>query len=174
MADEAIYLSVGYYKDEESADTIRNTIESMYRAANIDLVDVAMLTKSEDGKLHAKESRELTTRKGARRGAIIMGIFGLIYPPSFIASVIAGGGIGAIAGRIRDTGIKKAEMRKVADQLQPGDAAVVVLANESSQTLIVDTLDQLGGRVESHELGGETSADVASLARETSATTESE
>jgi uncharacterized membrane protein len=171
MDDQTMYLSVGYFKDEESAETIRGTIESMHRAANIDLVDVAMVTKSEDGKLHVKESRELTAGKGARRGAIILGIFGLIYPPSFIASVIAGGGIGAIAGRIRDTGIKKAEMRKVTDKLEPGMAAVVVLANEASQKMIVDTLDELGGQVESHQLGGETAADVAALAGETSAPT---
>lgn len=168
MAD-TINMSVGHFKDEDSAKQILDTLESMHSAGTISLVDMAMLTKSDDGKLHVHETRELTAGKGARRGAIITGIVGLIYPPSFIISALAGGGIGALAGRIRDTGIKKEQVQRVADELGPSMAAVVTLYKSNSRDLVEDTLNKLGGELDSHDLGPETSADVAALADEHSA-----
>jgi uncharacterized membrane protein len=163
---DSIQMSVGFYKDPEEARLILDTLESMHKAATIDLVDMAMLTKADDGKLHVAETRELTAAKGSLRGAIVMGVVGLIYPPSLIASVLAGGGIGAIAGRIRDTGIKKDQIQRVADDLKPGMAAVVALYKTTSHELVDDTLKQLGGELESHVLGAETAADVEAIAQE--------
>lgn len=163
---EAVHLTVGYYEDIESAKLILHTLEAMDNASTISLVDVAMMTKEEDGKLKVHETEELTTGKGARRGAVIMGVVGLIFPPSFIASVLVGGGIGALAGRIRDTGIKKDQMQNVAEHLQPGMAAIVALSDEASVKQIENTAVAAGGRLESHELGEETSADVVALASE--------
>ena len=40
--------------------------------------------------------------------------------------------IGAVAGRVRDTGIKNPKLKEVADQLEPGKAAVIALVEESS------------------------------------------
>ncbi len=163
---ETINFTVGFYDDTESSKVILDTLQSMHKATTIDIVDMAMLTKSDDGKLKVEETRELTAGKGARRGALVLGVVGLIYPPSLIASVIAGGGIGALAGRIRDTGIKKEQIQRIADELEPGKAAVVVLSKAGSRELVEDTLERLEGQLESHELGPETSADVDALAQE--------
>jgi uncharacterized membrane protein len=96
------------------------------------LVDSALITKDEDGKLKVEETTELTTRKGARRGAIITGVLGIIYPPSLLGSVLVGGAIGAVAGRLRDTGIKNPQLKEIADRLEPGKAAVIALAEDWS------------------------------------------
>lgn len=167
MAKDTIHLTVGYYNDEESAKLVLDSLESMHRNNTITLVDAALLTREEDGKLTVHETHELTTGKGARRGAAILGVVGLIYPPSFIASAVLGGGIGALAGRIRDTGIKKDQMQRIAEQLEPGMLALATLSDEASTRLIVDTIEAAGGKRDSHELGPETSEDVVALARET-------
>lgn len=168
MAEEKnIHLTVGYFDDEESAKLVVDSFDSMHKNLAINLVDAALLSKNEDGKLKVHETEELTTGKGARRGAVILGVVGLIYPPSFIASTLLGGGIGALAGRIRDTGIKKDQMKGIADELEPGMLAVVTLSDEESTRLIIDTIKAANGKLDSHELGAETSADVVALANET-------
>lgn len=168
--DDKIYLSVGFYEDVESAEMVLETLESMNSGALINLVDAAILTKAEDGKLHVDETRDVSAGKGARRGAVIMGVFGLIFPPSIIASALVGGGLGALAGQIRDTGIKRSNIRRVAEQLEPGKTAVVVLSDVGSRHRVEETLNRLDGGAESHELGPETSQDVIALAGNTAAT----
>lgn len=120
-------LLAAVYPNEEHAKTTLDMLESMHRAVTITLIDAAMVTKDADGKVHVKETAELTTRKGATRGAVIAGVFGLIFPPSLIASVLAGGAVGAIAGKLRDTGIKSAQITDIANQIEPGKAAVIAL-----------------------------------------------
>ena len=126
----SVQLLAAVYPDRSHAETIFDMLHEMHRATTINLVDSAMITKNEDGKIKIEETKELTTRKGARRGAIITGVFGLIYPPSLLGSVLVGGAIGAIAGRLRDTGIKHPRLREIADGLEPGQAAVIALTDE--------------------------------------------
>lgn len=104
----------------------------------------ARQAKGKDGKVHVKETKELTTGKGARRGAIIAGVFGLVYPPSLIASVVAGGGTGALASKLRDTGIKNDHLKKIADQLDAGKAAVIALAEDEYVPEVQNAMNNLG------------------------------
>jgi len=151
---KSVQLLAAVYPDEEHAKTTIDMLHDMHRAANIDLVDSAMITKDAEGKIKVHETKELTTAKGARRGAIIAGVVGLIYPPSLIGSALVGGVIGAVAGRIRDTGIKNPQLKEIADKLEPGKAAVIALVAEESTlaaqnalagyegTLVIQALDE--------------------------------
>jgi uncharacterized membrane protein len=127
-----VQLLAAVYPDLDHAKVTIDMLHDMHRAANIDLVDSALVTKNEEGKIKVEETTELTTIKGARRGAIITGVIGLIYPPSLIASALVGGALGAVAGRIRDTGIKNPQLKEIADKLEPGKAAVIALVAEES------------------------------------------
>jgi uncharacterized membrane protein len=164
--DKNVHLMAGVYDGRERAKVILDMLESMHREGTITLVDAAMLTKNEKGKLEVEETAELTGRDGARRGAIILGIVGLIYPPSLIATVIAGGGIGALAGKLRDTGIKKDQMREIAKKLDGDEAAVMALAEAESVVAIEVALKGYEGELITQELGPELSADVAALSQE--------
>jgi uncharacterized membrane protein len=129
---KTVQLLAATYPDLEHARVTFDMLQKMHRAANIDLVDSALVRKDEKGKIRIEETTELTTGKGARRGAIITGVFGLIYPPSLLGSALVGGAVGAISGRLRDTGIKNPRLKEIADQLEPGKAAVVALAEDWS------------------------------------------
>jgi uncharacterized membrane protein len=149
-----VQLLAAVYPDQEHAKVTFDMLHEMHRATNITLVDSAMITKNEDGKIKIEETKELTTRKGAKRGAIITGVLGVIYPPSLLGSVLVGGAIGAVAGRLRDTGIKNPQLKEIADRLEPGKAAVIALAEEASTakvqqalagyegTLVIQALDE--------------------------------
>jgi uncharacterized membrane protein len=156
MTDKPVQLLAAVYPNEEHAKTTIDMLHEMHRAANIDLVDSAMITKNEDGKIKVHETKELTTGKGARRGAIITGVIGLIYPPSLIASALVGGAIGAVAGKVRDTGIKNPKLKEIADNLEPGKAAVIALVDESSTLAVQNALEGYEGTLVIQALDKET------------------
>jgi uncharacterized membrane protein len=151
---KTVQLLAAVYPNQEHAKVIFDMLHEMHRATTITLVDSALITKNDEGKVKVEETTELTARKGARRGAIITGVLGIIYPPSLLGSILVGGGLGAIAGRMRDTGIKHPKLEEIADRLEPGKAAVIALAEEASTlkvqqalagyegTLIVQVLDE--------------------------------
>ena len=120
-------LLAAVYPNEEHAKTTLDMLVAMHKNVTITLIDAAMVTKDDDGKIHVEETAELTTRKGAKRGAIVAGVFGLIFPPSLIASVLVGGGVGALAGKLCDTGINSDQIKDIADKIEPGKAAVIAL-----------------------------------------------
>lgn len=140
-----VQLLAAIYPDREHAKTIFDMLHQMHRATRIDLVDSALVTRSRDGKVKIEETKELTAAKGARRGAIITGVLGLIYPPSLIGSVLVGGAAGAIAGRARDTGIKHPQLQEIADRLEPGKAAVIALTGDASTVRVQGALEGYEG-----------------------------
>ena len=137
---DAVQLLAAVYPDQEHAKVTFDMLHEMHRASTITLVDSAMITKDEEGKLKIKETTEFTTRKGARRGAIITGVLGLIYPPSLLGSIAVGGVIGALTGKVRDTGIKNPQLKEIADRLEPGKAAVIALVEDWSTVKVQNAL----------------------------------
>jgi uncharacterized membrane protein len=150
MRNKELELIASVYHEDQGAKTILDALERMHRAATITLKDAATVTKDGDGKLHVKETREVTTGKGARRGAIIAGIFGVIYPPSLIVSVLSGGIIGGAWGKLRDTGIKTGKMRELGDSLAPGNVAVIVLAEPEDTQKIEAVMEAYPGQFIRH------------------------
>lgn len=147
MSKESYQLIAASYGTYEQGETILNMIQKMKKAETIKIADAALVTKTADGKLEVKETKELTGRKGARRGAVILGTFGLIFPPSFIASVLVGGGLGALAGKLRDTGIKTDELERFAQGLEPGHVAVLVLSHSDSVPKVKNALQGYEGMI---------------------------
>lgn len=141
MSDKNITLMAAKYPDQEHAQTILTMLESMHQALTIDLKDAVMATKEADGKIKLHETTDVTTRKGLKRGMIAGGILGAIFPPSLLVTAALGGGIGALWGKIKDSGVKQDDLKKMADSLTPGQAALVVLvANDS----VIATQQALG------------------------------
>jgi uncharacterized membrane protein len=125
-----VQIASTVYPDQEHAKSILDMLEKMHGASTITLKDAALVSRGGDGKIHIEETRELTGGKGAKRGAIVAGIFGIIFPPTLIASALVGSAVGGVWGKLRDTGIKNDSLKNMAEDLQPGQVAVVALADE--------------------------------------------
>lgn len=153
---ESAELLIAVYPDDEQAALILETLKQMHQGGTINLIDSAVVSKDADGKVKIHETEELTARKGARRGAIAAGIFGIIYPPSLIISLAAGAGVGALSGILRDTGVKKQKLEEVGSKLEPGKAAVVALAGGEWVMRIQSTLQGYDGELVTHVIDEET------------------
>lgn len=140
-------LLAAKYPDAEHAKTILDMLESMHRATNIDLDDAVMLTKEPDGKIKTHETTDVTTRKGAKRGLIAGAVLGVIYPPSLIVTALGGGGIGALWGKAKDSGVKHDDIKELADSLASGQAALIVLVSQNSAEATQRALGSYEGEV---------------------------
>jgi uncharacterized membrane protein len=140
-------LLAAKYPDADHAKTILDMLESMNQALTIDLEDAVMITRETDGKIKTHETTDVSTRKGAKRGLIAGGILGVIFPPSLIATALAGGGIGAIWGKIKDSGVKHDDIKELADSLTGNQAALIVLVSQNTAEATQRALGSYEGEV---------------------------
>ncbi len=146
MSSEAHFVAA-VYDSEDDAKTVLDGLNRMHRSAAINLMDAAIVSRDASGKVHVKETDELTTGEGAVRGAAIAGVFGLIYPPSLIVSAAIGGGIGALVGKLRDTGLRNTTLDKVGNDLEEGKVALAILVKDASLAAVQQTMEGVSGKL---------------------------
>jgi uncharacterized membrane protein len=157
-------LLAAVYETEDRAYTIADMLEEMHRGARISLEDAAVVTKDAEGKIVIHETREVTAKKGAKRGAIAAGLFGLVFPPSLIVSAVAGGAVGALWGKVRDTGIKTGSIKELGESLEPGKAAVIALVDPDSVHATSRALEGFDGHLTRQSLSAAETAQVQAAA----------
>jgi uncharacterized membrane protein len=81
--------------------------------------NTAVLYVKPDGEVKFIESKDW----GAGRGALLGGVIGIIGGP---IGMLAGGGIGALASKLRDSGFKNDQLEKLGGSLEPNGSAVVL------------------------------------------------
>jgi uncharacterized membrane protein len=94
--------------------------------------NTAVLYVKPDGSARFVESKDW----GAGRGALLGGAIGLIGGP---VGVVAGGSIGALASKLRDSGFKNDQLEQLGKSLEPNSSAVVVEIAADA----VDTAEEL-------------------------------
>jgi Protein of unknown function (DUF1269) len=99
--------------------------------------NTAVLFVKPDGSPKFTESKDW----GAGRGALLGGAIGLIGGP---IGVVAGGSLGALASKLRDSGFKNDQLEQLGKSLEPDQsAAVVEIAADAVETAraLVQSLD---------------------------------
>jgi uncharacterized membrane protein len=103
------------------------------------LGNTAVLQVSPDGKVKFTESRDW----GAGRGALLGGVIGIIGGP---VGILAGGGIGALAAKVRDSGFKNDQLEQLGKSLAPGNSAVVFELAADAVPTAEELLKTLGAK----------------------------
>ena len=96
---------------------------------DIELDDVVVVERKEDGKvkLHQPSLGGL----GAASGALWGGLIGLIFFVPLFGMAI-GAAAGAAGGALSDTGVDDDFMKRLGEELAPGNAALIVLVRNMS------------------------------------------
>jgi uncharacterized membrane protein len=104
-------------------------IQKKAKEAGVEIKDAVIAFKTEEGRIKIRQTKDMTTGKGARRGGFWGLVVGLILGgPLF--GVLAGLGLGAIAGRRIDHGLDDEFISKVSRSLKPLTSALLVLIDE--------------------------------------------
>jgi uncharacterized membrane protein len=127
MAD---VLVVAVFDDEKKAWDAVVTASTVAAQGQLGLHDACLVVRADDGKVHKRETHDISTSKGGWYGGA-WGLLGGAIIGFPLAIAAAGAGVGAYMARRRDLGITEEFEQSVADRLEPGKSAAVVLVDES-------------------------------------------
>jgi uncharacterized membrane protein len=125
MSDRPVFLYAAIYDD---ADEARADYEALFEAHAEGIVgtfDSALITKSEDGKVHVSKT-EKPTQHGAWGGIVVGGVIGLLFPPSIIATAAVGGLVGGVGAHLF-RGMSRSDMKDIGESLDEGQASIIAV-----------------------------------------------
>jgi uncharacterized membrane protein len=133
------------YPDEATASEVAQTLVELQKEHVIDLDDLVVALRKDDGKIKLKQSFS-PAGSGAAGGALWGGLIGLIFFMPLLGMAI-GGATGAATGAMTDVGVDDAFMKDLGAKLQPGKAALFVLVRKSTPEKVLPRISQYGGEV---------------------------
>jgi uncharacterized membrane protein len=135
------------YPDVATATEARNRLMEMHRDNLVQLEDVVVVEKRLDDRirLHQINSNGNAGRGGAAWGQMWGGLIGLVFFVPFVGMAV-GAAAGAAGGAMADPGIDSDFMKQLGKSLQPGGAALFMLATQGAPDKIVSELGQYGGK----------------------------
>lgn len=138
-------LVVFGYESQAQAEEARNGLFKLSKEYLVTVSDAVVATAEPDGqiKLHQMVNLWAVGASGGAFWGLLAGI--LLFNP--LIGVAAGAASGALAGALSDYGINDDFMRDVASVLQPGQAALFVLADRASSDRVIEAMASYGGRV---------------------------
>jgi uncharacterized membrane protein len=128
MAAMADVLVVAVFDDERTAWDALVTASTIAAQGQLGLHDACLVVRDDDGKVHKRETHDISTSKAGWYGGA-WGLLGGAILGFPIAVAAAGAGIGAFMARRRDLGVTEAFESEVAHRLNPGTSAAVVLVD---------------------------------------------
>jgi len=133
------------YPDRETAEQVRRTLIEMQKEHIIELEDVVVVTRGEDGKVKLHQAASLAGT-GAAGGALWGGLIGLLFLAPVLGMAV-GAATGGAAGAFSDVGVDDTFMKELGTSLQQGSAAVIVLVRRSTPDKVLPRIAEYGGHV---------------------------
>ena len=133
------------YPDRETAEQVRRTLIEMQKEHIIELEDVVVVTRGEDGKVKLHQAASLAGT-GAAGGALWGGLIGLLFLAPVLGMAV-GAATGGAAGAFSDVGVDDTFMKELGISLQQGSAAVIVLVRRSTPDKVLPRIAEYGGHV---------------------------
>lgn len=125
----AVGFVVMVFPDETAADHALDAMKAAQKAGRFAFEDAAVLRQDRHGKVHYRETGDMSAGKGAGIGALIGGVLGALAGP---AGAALGAGAGAaIGGAISaaDKGYRSDSLAQIGAALQPGASALIVVTD---------------------------------------------
>jgi len=148
MTEPKWKLIVAGYSHVDDASNALGTLTTALDAKQIAYDDVAVVSRTEDGKLHIKDLGEMGTGKAAAVGGAIGAAIGILAGP---AGVVVGGAtgawIGGIAAATTDTGIPDFDLEQVGSMMKAGCSALVVFTRDDVAEPVEKLLVTTGSRL---------------------------
>lgn len=130
MGAASYQIMMATYPTEGGAEEAMGVLKDMAKDGTIDIIDAAVLTRDADGDVKVKQQSLPSVKKWTKRGAIIGGVIGLIFPPSLIGGALVGAGIGAGSAKVGKEALKSDELWEAAKELEPGTSAFVAVVED--------------------------------------------
>ena len=157
MSDNPIQLVVAAFQDEKSAKAALKELKQAQRARLIKIENAAVLRKDEKGKLHIKETGDLSGGRGAAFGGVAGAAIGLLAGPALVVPAAVGALVGGLTAKLRDSGFSDARLQALGEGLTPGSSAIVAVVEHRW----VEQMEAALAEIETDLLTLELQADIA-------------
>lgn len=147
------------YDDHDTADRAYAKVLDLQRDFVVELSGLAVVRVDDDGKKHVDTPGKMVGASAAS-GAVWGMLLGLLFlVPAF--GMVLGGLTGALGGRLSRSGIDRAFRERVGTLVEPGRAAVVVMARKVTQDKFAAAMGEFGGTVLQTSLSDEVEQELA-------------
>jgi uncharacterized membrane protein len=137
-------LIVISFDDEHTAFAMRAELARMQKEYLIEMDDVVVVTKDEQGKVKLHQAQNLTAL-GAVSGGFWGTLIGLIFLNPLLGAAV-GAGAGAVSGALTDIGINNDMMKEFAASFRPGCSALFVLVRKATGDKVLAGLSEFKGK----------------------------
>jgi uncharacterized membrane protein len=132
-------LIIVAFRDEATAFEAGKSLVALQKEYLIEMEDVVIVTRKDDGRVHLHQAVNLTTG-GAIGGGLWGTLIGLLFLNP-VAGAAIGAGTGALMGKFSDIGIDDDFLRNIGQSLDKGGAAVGVLVRKMTPDKVLDRLE---------------------------------
>lgn len=159
-------LVVVGFDGTEEADRVLLKLASLKKEYLVDLEDAVVVVRDENGKVHLKQSVNLTAlgaSSGFLSGGLWGGLVGLLFLNPLAGFAIGGAigaGTGALAGSLTDFGIDDDFIKSLGETIPNGSSALFVLIRKVQPEKVLAELEGLRGRVIKTSLSPEQEAQL--------------
>jgi uncharacterized membrane protein len=129
------------------------------RRQSLVLEDAAIAARNLRSKVRILQTRDTSPSRGALMGSWWGFLIGLFLAQPFLGAMI-GAALGWIWASLRDIGLDDREMRALAENLRPGDAALFLLLRDAYPTHLIRELRRFDGQILATTITGDTRADL--------------
>lgn len=148
------FIGIHFSKQENRASEVFKGIRTMREAGSINVENGAVIVKNYKGNVKLRETGDFTTGKGAGQGAIWGTVIGLLAGGP-IAGLLMGTGIGALVGTGVDHDFDPHQLRELAEEMDPGDSAILILVDSAHYDVAATKLSDFGGTMYTSDLSVE-------------------
>ena len=139
-------LIVISFPEQQLAFEMRAALTKLQKEYLIEMEDVVIVTKDDQGKVSLHQAMNLTAM-GAVGGSFWGMLIGMLFLNPLLG-VAAGAAGGALAGALTDVGVNDKFMKSLAaEDIQPGEAVLFVLVKKVTGDKVLERLKGVGGRV---------------------------
>jgi uncharacterized membrane protein len=145
-------LVVVGFKDAEEADRVLFRLNKLKKAHLMDLEDAVVVIRDEAGKVHLKQSINLTAAEGFAfvSGSLWGALVGLLFLHP-IAGFVLGGAIGAsaraLSGSLSDYGIDDDFIKSLGETIPVNSSALFILVCKAEPEKILAEFSSVKGKV---------------------------
>jgi uncharacterized membrane protein len=142
------------YDDVDTAKNVVRVLGELSVEHAISLEDAVIAERrTEDGKIKLHQTTK-PAAVGAAGGALWGGVIGLLFLAPFLGMAV-GAAAGGAMGAATDIGVDDKFMKELGEDLQPGNAAVIVLVRDSTPDKVLPRISEFGGHVIHSSLSNE-------------------
>ena len=133
------------FDDEHTAFEMRAALVKLQKEYLIEMEDVVVVTKDDQGKVNLHQAVNLTAA-GAVGGSFWGMLIGMIFLNPLLGAAV-GAGAGALSGKLSDIGIDDAFIKELGETITPGTSALFVLVRKSTPDKVLEELKGFKGKV---------------------------